>query len=255
MMLNKLVDGGAGDYADGVEYEDDEDDEDSPTRRWCVACASHPHSVSRMIVDVCSRRTGLAPIISRLVLKHTPGLVHLPVHWSPSDEEHGHDVTSNVSVGKDGDGREDEFDDPMSPAPLLLAIRNRLSSAHGTDTGLSIDAQERHVEAKGIGALLHQILSPAEITTPGSCTWDTAAAADSTSVLLHCVLPTLHINHPSLLAALVVLHTMSDACFLGCAEPVMHMLRESLQEVASSAVGDEICELVSEVSNRIKSPE
>jgi hypothetical protein len=238
MMLNKLVDvdgGAAAVYADGADGAEDE--EGSPTRRWCVACASHPHTVSRMIVDVCSRRTGLAPIISRLVLKHTPGLVHLPVYWSPRDEEHGRRAPSNGSDGKvtDSDDGDDEGDDdPMAPAPLLLAIRNRLVGAHGTDIGLPFDPQERRVQAKGIGTLLQQILTPADSVTPGSRLCDFVAAADVTSVLLYCVLPTMHTDHPSLLAGLVVVRTIGSAFLVGCAEPVMHMLRESLREVSAS---------------------
>ena len=57
VMLNKLVDGDSLEALEG----NDEYDEDSAVRRWCTACHSYPHLIRKMIVDVCSRRTGLAP--------------------------------------------------------------------------------------------------------------------------------------------------------------------------------------------------
>ena len=109
----------------------------------------------------------------------------------------------------------------MSPPPLLL-VRNRLVCAHGSALGLPADPQERHVQAKALGALLQQLLDPADNAV--------GAPADATSVVLHCLLPTLHLDHPSILAGLVVLCQNCHGDAVGCWGPVMPWLGASLSE-------------------------
>lgn len=196
--------------------------EDMPhlDRRWCIACAVYPHTASRAVVDVCSRRTGLVKTISSLILRETPGMVNLPVHWTPSEEQGiGADSSSN-----DGGGLED---DPLRPPPLLLAVRCRMMAKQDTCDGLPSDPQKQQVQAKNIGTLLRQLLTP--IPCGPGCT----SCADCTSVVLHCVLPILHIDHHNLLAALRVLREIGTGLLSLCAASVMHMLRKSLHEVVS----------------------
>ena len=207
-----------------------------------------------MIVDVCSRRTGLARIISQLILRYTPGLLHFPVHWSPSDEEQVQlDDDGNNSCDDGGNANscaESEActDNSMSPPPLLLAIRNHLTGSHGRRFGLPLDPRERLVQAKGIGNLLRQILTPVDVVAPHCRMHIVVTAADMTSVLLHCVLPILHRDHPSLLAGLVTLRAMGTAHLSCCAGPVMHMLQESIREVSSFDASEEEKVVLSEIA-------